>query len=57
MRVDEHHHLKDNKRVLSRLERDEKTYFNKARENWKHMTEEYEGIVKQRTIVGQRAIP
>lgn len=48
MRVDEHANLKDSKRQLAKLEKEEINLYKNAAENWKAYTDEYYDVVKKR---------
>lgn len=48
IRVDEHANLKDSKKLIAKLEKEETNLYNKVADKWKTYTDQYYDVVKKR---------
>lgn len=51
LRVDEYAELKNSKRQINRLEKEEIVRYDKAKQKWQHLTDNYYEVVRQRQNV------
>lgn len=51
IRVDEYSSLKDSKRQLNRLEKEEREIYGKIKGKWQHLTDSYFDVVRNRQDV------